>query len=128
MKQKTNTFFAREIRFRLWDGYKIIKNPQMRVMCGNLNKAIRCCQLQSSLRNKDKVSILMQYTGLKDKNDVEIYEGDIIEYEEMQSDNIVYPNHERKVVKYQDSYFATIDLDLKFWKVIGNIYENVELL
>lgn len=63
--------------------------------------------------------ILMQSTGLKDKNGVEIYEGDIVK---TFGANIY-------VVEFYDGKFNPIsDLEASNWKVIGNIYENPELL
>lgn len=82
--------------------------------------------------------ILMQYTGLKDKNGVEIFEGDIVYWES----TIMNKNQWQGVVKFigagfcvQTSgnsrntpdwlYAATKDETLE---IIGNIYENPELL
>lgn len=72
---------------------------------------------------------LMQYTGLKDKNGVEIYEGDILR------------NGARvSLVRYSDEMAGFMDSDsnmlweslfaqrLEHTRVIGNIYENPELL
>ena len=75
---------------------------------------------------------LMQYTGLKDKNGVYIYEGDIVEinipfsYED--DDFIVKIAWRLKkfVVKYKDQSFKPIRLEDCI--VIGNIYENPKLL
>jgi uncharacterized phage protein (TIGR01671 family) len=93
--------------------------------------------------------ILMQYTGLKDRSGKEIYEGDIIRYNYHHDDNdtdfigeVIYDI--RKFDKGElDSFHVGfilkgIDIDKSYWytdmpnlkdtEVIGNIYENPELL
>lgn len=82
-------------------------------------------------------SQLMQFTGLKDKNGKEIYEGDIIKYCFW---NDVETNlyREWKIGKiFWDNEHAKFDVDGsimglfgwdKYYEVIGNIYETPELL
>ena len=67
---------------------------------------------------------LMQYTGLKDKNGKEIYEGDIVEVMDLIC--IVEWGEYRwffREIQKQDIGFSGICM-----KIIGNIYENPELM
>jgi uncharacterized phage protein (TIGR01671 family) len=72
---------------------------------------------------------LMQYTGLKDKNGKEIYEGDIVKDEENFVGQILYEDGSFKV--HCMDLMATGHLfgqACKYLNAIGNIYENPELL
>lgn len=80
---------------------------------------------------------LMQYTGLKDKNGKEIYEGDILEYFRIKpgTENYYPDRTKRKAIKWEEynrcvgyNMRPIIEEDDNYWEVIGNIYENPELL
>ena len=105
----------REIKFRAWDGIRMTTS-------GIGTEYMK----------------LMQYTGLKDKNGKEIYEGDIF-------DCIYYSdgcNHKNEVVWVnqtarfhlkghggcQQKFVAQGVFDMTRKAIIGNIYENPELL
>ena len=66
--------------------------------------------------------VLMQYTGLKDKNGKEIYEGDIVQYGHGN-----YKHTERFVVEFDPDGYGVLSESTYACKVIGNIYENPEL-
>lgn len=73
--------------------------------------------------------VYMQYTGLKDNNGIEIYEGDI-----MRSRNWRTREHYHRTVKYFGGQFiykpnlGVLYDHIPSGEVVGNIYENPELL
>jgi len=76
---------------------------------------------------------IMQYTGIKDKNGREIYEGDIIEFLENESGEtwtakIVFENLAFKALDVEDEGYEYDFDDLTDIEVIGNIYENQSYL
>ena len=123
----------REIKFRAWDGDKIISLSMAYTL---QYVAIQDNDENSKYANELSVEyadvVLMQYTGLKDKNGADIYEGDIIKYDFNKFNyRIEFLNAEfiarRFYENIENLYPSEFDYG-KECKVIGNIYENSELL
>lgn len=136
----------REIRFRAWDK----KNKEM---CSGFDLVFDGKDKLQSLRHDDWIQdddfnpsggfespedfILMQFTGLKDKNGMKIWEGDIIETGYGGARVIVWedgcfharhPNYEPgKDMPSFPVHFYGVNPDL-LPIVLGNIYENPELM
>ena len=122
---------SREIKFRVYiSKYKILDTPDI------INFNTQEVKYDSDYYSLDDIE-LMQYTGIKDKNGKEIYEGDIIKYK--------FPYDRRlnhiSPVKFleteasfgiKDRYENEIPLYKitanNYFEIVGNIYENLELL
>lgn len=147
----------REIKFRAWDK----QNKTMNECC--------CLELKDGqvVSHKDSGDdswldsgyyALMQYTGLKDKNGKEIYEGDVVSLDgNMTADDSLGFLPNGWIFNEEDKYMVSWDTELAGWilemdtkpdsehnakymnharglfvqgnvEVVGNIYENPELL
>jgi uncharacterized phage protein (TIGR01671 family) len=124
-------FNSREIKFRAWlipdDDFES-ELPYMTYDLAFEDYAPVNEQLKS-------VSTLMQYTGLKDKNGKEIYEGDILKYQLLyitgDEEPDTYTEYTEEVI-FEDGQFTVEVMPLfvacEWGEVIGNIFENPELL
>jgi hypothetical protein len=106
----------REIKFRAWD------------ISGETPYMLGPYDLTDSIFNSVEVRqlSLMQYTGLKDKFGIEIYEDDIVLFK----DNLCKVHYE--FAGFRISSLPNIDVSNintnRDFEVIGNIYENPELI
>lgn len=144
---------SREIKFRAWDTLeKKWYQPIFEAYKGNLHELMISFSGELSVRDMNGMTheslfpgryILNQFTGLKDKNGKEIYEGDIIAKRNgkfyQTQDKKHYPVFEcfEKVQWKEEKGNLNLigwwpfngDNDrYKEFEIIGNIYENPELL
>lgn len=124
----------REIKFRVWD--KALKRWAIYSLADNKLEFYVKGAESWKIDQRSRRFVLNQYIGLKDKNGKEIYEGDIVK--------AISFARWIGVVKYSDENQAFIfdDLDKKYrgkstvfmnqfddgFEILGNIYENPELL
>ncbi|QVG75314.1 hypothetical protein G9282_10645 [Lactiplantibacillus plantarum] len=124
---------AAMIKFRAWNGYRkimadyvsAIQNGDTQGTPSSVNVIVDGKNETWDIKNDDVE--LLKFTGLKDMNGKEIYEGDILE-------NRKY----RSIVKFANGKFladvvgtiSRFDLigETHGSKVIGNVHENPELL
>jgi len=119
----------RELKFRAWDE----ENKKLISWWDICNYYNLLSMLDPVARDYERFEVT-QYTGLKDRTGTEIYEGDILEIYDRTGEKPI----SKAEVYWNDGYWDAKALkDNNFWscysafaknKVIGNIYENPELL
>ena len=131
----------REIKFRLW-------NPKRKVLTAGLDMNTIICTSDMDFVNdfNKKGMIWMQYTGMRDRDGKEIYEGDIISFVYQDTAEETGEGTCVGIVVFEDGCFNVrqpgfdykktkeIPFDLHTWLIddpcfiIGNIHQNPELL
>ena len=153
----------REIKFRAWawdtqyPDYEE-KNYMLNVESINFESQVIILPYKIHKYRVDKLSnvVLMQYTGLKEKNGVEVFEGDIVRFSPLCEEHYEEPGMSIGSVTYGDGCFYISDKNgngITMWddgthhwvsvehlnfegyfakeyavEVVGNIYENPKLI
>lgn len=119
----------RDIKFRAW------YNGDMYENCAVVDgKALRRGHFATDLFSEfSEIANVMQFTGLHDRNGVEIYEGDIVRCNNGHVGAIEWEHHD--CCFNVDGYYSGCDdyptmafIEGQPFEVIGNIHQNPELL
>lgn len=115
----------REIKFRAWDG-SIMHDDVDALMMKQKCVAGIDAGVGDGFSLPNNEAILMQFTGLKDKNGKEIWEGDIINGKFIGDDKGIFRIEICPDINAGYHWYGELE-DMDF-EVIGNIYENPELI
>ena len=146
---------ANRFRFRVWDQHANVMEPIEDLYWFEENGVHESEGLDGETKGANTNFVLMQSTGLCDKNGVEIFEGDVVEFTNWWFDGNVAETQLKGTIVYTpelmsfqlkgvqnkewqahtghsgDKYmtaFSELTFDEADFAVLGNIYENPELL
>lgn len=129
----------REIKFRLIDTKSAVRIDPREFFITDSEVFIYYSDFDNSEKADMRHHVILQYTGLKDKNGTEIYEGDVLYVEQIDIIDPYIPHKKNVAVIYEGRDTAFVfDEEVGFviglyttpseLEVIGNTYENPELL
>jgi uncharacterized phage protein (TIGR01671 family) len=107
----------REIKFRAFvkSLNKVLEVVEIRFLANEVGVGTRHDWHYHDMKDIE----LMQYTGMKDKNDIEIFDGDIVHFD--------YDFIGKIKVEFINGKYSICKYDLSDSVILGNIYENPEL-
>lgn len=128
---------SRDLKFRVWDleakRYWLTKD-NLHFYLENLQDERLAVSISTFIKKSDRF-VVQQYIGLQDKNEKDIYEGDIINvpafclYKVIWDDK--YARFDLEQIEFDELYYG-FDVHKNGWpnnlEIIGNIFENPELL
>ena len=132
----------RELKFRIWDGKKFLYNSHNSIydrehIYLNIDGSKYC---RYGNQNYHLNLVVQQFTGLKDRNGKDIYEGDVLLYSLSYQEVATYgTNNDINEVIFESGSFKLLGGDLLSElvdydgmtlreEIIGNIFENPDLI
>lgn len=92
----------------------------------------RCFIFNDECRAEVATATVGQYTGLKDKDGKEIYEGDIVDYYYLGDNKLGLVKYHTNVFGFElfdiyGSFDYMSGYETRYYHIVGNIYDNPEL-